>query len=103
MGFFKFGTVIVNLFCTYYARTCTLSVGHIRRPLAPDAAVSHEYNVTGLEHVGHHGLHGTVAGGREGKSQGVLGLEGIPKTGLDVIHDLEWMHGKENGTWGCWK
>ena len=66
----------------------TLSGGHVSGPKAPDAIFGDEDDVSLLQHVGHDGLHGRVAGRREGQGQRVPCLKGVLDPRLGVVHDL---------------
>merc|ERR1719220_1158178 len=65
-----------------------LPTSHIRAPHSPDPVVADQHCPARLQHVVHHALHGGVPGGGEGEGGGVLSLEDVLHSGLDVIHDL---------------
>ena len=54
----------------------TLSLGHVRGPLAPDSVFGDEDDLASLEDVGHNGLHAGVTGRRDRQRERVVRLQG---------------------------
>lgn len=67
----------------------TLSGSHVRSPLTPDSIFGDEDDVTTFNDVRHDGLHAGVPRRRDGQSERVGRLEGVPDALLAFVHDLE--------------
>merc|ERR1712176_206692 len=58
-------------------------------PLSPDSGDGHDRLLTGLEQVGHRGVHRGSAAGAQSERRLVLRLQDVLESGLDLVHQGE--------------